>query len=104
MTGAVASLLLRDFYKVHATVVLVAALRRRWSKDVFLPALTYASLFAPVAAVCCAVLAGDCQAADAVSDGAALVYADVVVLQKRYRLSLLLCSESVQQDCQMSCL
>lgn len=87
--GATAGLLRSDVYKVRATVALVAALRRCWAEDVFLPALTHRfvrlslQLLARYVTWVRSGLAGDWKDSDAVSAGAALVYADVVLLQKR---------------------
>ncbi len=89
MPGTGGGLLRSDVYKVRATAALVAALRRCWSEDVFLPALTHRfvrlslQLLARYVTWVRSGLAGDWKAADAMSDGAALVYADVLLLQKR---------------------
>lgn len=92
--GVTPGLLRADVYGVRATAALVAALRRCWAEDVFLPALTHRfvrlslQLLARYITWVRSGLAGDWKNDSDMSDGAALVYADVVLLQRRVAAEL----------------
>lgn len=82
-------LLRTDVYQSIPTASLVASLRRCWSEDVFLPSLTHRFLrlsLQLLARYCTWVrtgLAGEWTSSDALPRGAARVFYDITVLQRR---------------------
>lgn len=87
--GATPGLLRADVYAVRATAALVSALRRSWAEDVFLPSLAHRfvrlslQLLARYVTWVRSGLAGEWKKEAEVPDAVALVYVDVVLLQRR---------------------
>lgn len=82
-------LLRTDVYRAIPTASLVASLRRCWSQDVFLPSLTHRflrlslQLLARYSTWVRTGLAGEWTSSDALPKGAARVFYDITLVQKR---------------------